>query len=86
LPAAQATLRRQFESADSAEACVRASSLVVVMTPWPEFHAIPAGAFARTGGRLAVVDCWRTIPADVAAVADLVYLGVGASQDQSTPA
>jgi UDPglucose 6-dehydrogenase len=84
LPTAQASLRRQFESADSADACVRASSLVVVMTPWPEFHTIPADAFTRSHGRMAVIDCWRAIPAQIGAVADLVYLGQGAVQDQST--
>lgn len=86
LPTAQASLRRTLEGAGSAEACVRAASLVVVMTPWPEFHHISADAFVRPAGRLTVVDCWRAITPEIAAVADLVYLGRGASQDQSTPA
>jgi UDPglucose 6-dehydrogenase len=86
LPTAQASLRRCFESADSADACVRASSLVAVMTPWPEFHAIPPEAYVRSLGRMAVVDCWRAIPAEIGAVADLVYLGRGAAQVQSNPA
>jgi hypothetical protein len=31
-----------------------------------------------------VIDCWRAIPPQIGAVADLVYLGQGAVQDQST--
>jgi UDPglucose 6-dehydrogenase len=78
------TLRPPFETASSAEACVRAASLVVVMTPWPEFRDIPESAFARPGGRMTVIDCWRLIPASVAAVADIVYLGQGSSLAAST--
>ena len=35
----------------SAADCVRAASLVVVMTPWPEFRDIPADAFSRSSRR-----------------------------------
>ena len=86
LPTAQATSRRPFDSAASAEDCVRAASLVVVMTPWPEFRSIPADAFERSTGRLAVIDCWRTIPSEIEAVADLIHLGQGTSTGASTPA
>jgi UDPglucose 6-dehydrogenase len=79
VPAAQAALRRPFEAAASAAACVEAASLVVVMTPWPEFRTIPASAFSRAADRLAVIDCWRMVPAGIAAVADVVYLGQGAT-------
>jgi hypothetical protein len=50
------------------------------MTPWAEFHAIPADAWARADRRMAVIDCWRLVPADLAQVADVVYLGRGAAQ------
>jgi UDPglucose 6-dehydrogenase len=80
LAAAQTAARRTFDAAASAAACVRGSSLVVVMTPWPEFREIPIDAFARTSGRLTVIDCWRITPAPAATVADVVYLGQGASQ------
>jgi UDPglucose 6-dehydrogenase len=87
LPTAQAVLRRSFESAPSAEACVREAEVVVVMTPWPAFRAIPAEAFARRGRRLPVIDCWRVLPADeLGATVDLVYLGRGAAQEAPTPA
>src|SRR3954468_3914569 len=77
LPSAQAEIGRRFTAAASAEACVRAAALVVVMTPWPEFRAVPAHAFVRTA-RMTVVDCWRVLSREeVAGVADLVYLGAG---------
>jgi UDPglucose 6-dehydrogenase len=87
LPTAQAVLRRSFESAASAEACVREAEVLVVMTPWPAFRAIPAEAFARAGRPLPVIDCWRILPAEeLGSVADLVYLGRGAAQGAPTPA
>ena len=80
LATAQAALRRPFHAAASAETCVRAASLVVVMTPWPEFRAVPAEAFARSP-RLTVLDCWRLLSREeIGAVADVVYLGQGAGQ------
>jgi UDPglucose 6-dehydrogenase len=86
LESAQATVRRPFHAATSAEACVRAASLVVVMTPWPEFRAVPADAFARTP-RLTVIDCWRLLSREeIGAVADVVYLGRGAVQPARMPA
>jgi len=61
------------------EDCVRRASLVVVMTPWPEFRAIPAAAFARSP-RLTVIDCWRLLSQEeIRPVADLVHLGRGAT-------
>jgi hypothetical protein len=48
-----------------------------MMTPWPEFRAIPVDAFVRSP-RLTVIDCWRVLSREeVGSVADLVYLGVG---------
>jgi UDPglucose 6-dehydrogenase len=80
LPAAQSVLRRQFEAAPTAADCVRASSLVVVMTPWSEFRDIPEDAFARSGSRLTVIDCWRVTSKRVANIADVVYLGQGVTR------
>jgi UDPglucose 6-dehydrogenase len=81
---AQAALTRPFTVAPSAEACVRAASVLVIMTPWPEFRAVPAEAFARTP-RLPVIDCWRLLSREeIGAVADLVYLGLGTGQRAPT--
>jgi UDPglucose 6-dehydrogenase len=84
IASAQAAAPRPFQAAESAEACVRAAALVIVMTPWPEFRAIPAEAFARVP-RLTVIDCWRVLSREeIGTVADLVYLGRGAGQPAST--
>jgi len=84
LMAAQAAAARAFEATSSAEACVRAATLVVVMTPWPEFRSVPEAAFARTSTRMTVIDCWRMIPDGVSAVADVVHLGQATSLAAST--
>jgi len=80
-PKAMATARDgthvRFEAMPSAESCVEAASLVVIMTPWPQFADIASDAFRRSGKRLTVIDCWR-IATGLEAVADLVYLGRGA--------
>jgi UDPglucose 6-dehydrogenase len=83
IPSAQRALRRPFDAASSAAECVERSSLVVVMTPWPEFGRIPIAAYRRSAGRLTVIDCWRMTPRAVASVADVVYLGQGAATGAS---
>lgn len=71
-------------AAASAEDCVRRASIVAVMTPWPEFRAIPLSAFTRPQ-RLTVIDCWRLFAREeVGTVADLVYLGQGAALSRPT--
>ncbi|HEY1303422.1 MAG TPA: nucleotide sugar dehydrogenase [Vicinamibacterales bacterium] len=84
MAAARLVLRRPFETAATAADCVRAASLVVVMTPWPEFRELGDDVFCRVGSRLTVIDCWRVIPKTVAAVAHVVYLGYGGTA-QSEP-
>ncbi len=79
IPSAQRALRRPIDAASSAADCVERSSLVVVMTPWPEFGRIPIDAYRRSAGRLTVIDCWRMTPQAVASAADVVYLGQGAA-------
>jgi len=77
LTTAQDAIKRPLHPAESAEDCVRRASVVVIMTPWPEFRAIPLDAFAQTP-RLTVIDCWRLLPREeVGTVADLVHLGFG---------
>jgi UDPglucose 6-dehydrogenase len=70
-------LRGRLLSAESAEACVRAADIVVVMTPWPAFRALGASVFERPGRRMTVIDCWRILPDEVRQAADLVYVGKG---------
>jgi len=75
LEAAQARLRGRLQGAASADACVRAADVIVVMTPWPAFRSLGPGAFERPGRRMTVIDCWRILPSDVRDVADIVYVG-----------
>ena len=71
-------------AATSAEDCVRRAALVVVMTPWPEFRAIPLDAFTRSP-RMTVIDCWRLFAREeVGTIADLIYLGQGALASRPT--
>ena len=71
-------------AAASADECVRRASIVVVMTPWPEFRAIPLSAFTRPQ-RLTVIDCWRLFAREeVGTVADIIYLGQGAALSRPT--
>jgi hypothetical protein len=56
------------------------------MTPWPEFKELPVEAFARSSGRMTVIDCWRITPPSITEVADVVYLGRGTSQGASVNA
>jgi UDPglucose 6-dehydrogenase len=84
LGTAQTSISGAFRAAATAEACVREASLVVIMTPWPEFRAIPAEAFARSP-RLTVIDCWRLLQQEeLGASADIVYLGRGAALSLAT--
>jgi UDPglucose 6-dehydrogenase len=81
---AQAELSGAMIAAPSAEECVRRAALVVVMTPWPEFRAIPLSAFTRPQ-RLTVIDCWRLFAREeVGTVADVIYLGEGAALARPT--
>jgi len=78
LSAADTKLRGRMRLAASAEDCIRAADLVVVMTPWPEFSRISADAFVKPGRRMTAIDCWRVLPAEpLKTVADLVYVGKG---------
>ena len=76
LDAACAVLGDRVTPFGSASAAVAAADCVVMATPAAEFRTLPMAAFAGTP-RKVVLDCWRILPAEIGAVADLVYLGVG---------
>ena len=78
LPAAQALIGDRFIVCASAEQCVRAADRLVVATAWPEFAQIDPECFARARGRLEVIDCWRSLPAErLQQFCSIVYLGQG---------
>ena len=74
LDAARAVLGDTVTAVGSAEAAVVAAEIVVIATPATAFRNLPISAFR--GGKT-VVDCWRILPAKVADVANVVYLGRG---------
>jgi len=78
LAAASAVLGERVTPFGDAAAAIAAASCVVIATPAAAFRALPAQAFA-TGPRRVVLDCWRVLPPEIGAVADVVYLGVGPS-------
>ncbi|AVM76363.1 UDP-glucose dehydrogenase family protein [Magnetospirillum gryphiswaldense] len=76
--AACSVLGNRVGAAERAEDAVAQADLVVVMTNWPAFVAIDAQAFRRADGRsLAVIDCWRILPAEAVELCDLHYPGRG---------
>jgi UDPglucose 6-dehydrogenase len=80
LQGAMAVLQDKVVPLMSAEECVKAVDVLVITTPWPQFKDIPHAAFARSGPRLQVLDCWRILPREqLCAVADIHYLGIKGS-------
>jgi UDPglucose 6-dehydrogenase len=47
--------------ANSPQACVEASDVVVVTTPWREFALLPREAWGRNSPPRVVIDCWRVL-------------------------
>jgi UDPglucose 6-dehydrogenase len=81
LPGAMAVLQDKVVPMVSAEECAKAVDVLVITTPWPQFKDISQAAFARSGARLQVLDCWRLLPREkLAAVADIHYLGIKGSE------
>jgi UDPglucose 6-dehydrogenase len=74
--AASAVLGAAAEATPDAAAAVRQADLVVIMTPWPDFKAIPAEAFRRGSDAVTVIDPWRVIDAGSSG-AKIVHLGSG---------
>ncbi len=48
--------------AKSAEACIAASGVAVLATPWQEFRDLTKEKWLRPGARRTVLDCWRFLP------------------------
>ncbi len=69
-PAARPDLPSGVTYAPDAATCVKASSAVVIATPWPEYGAIDWRALARPERKRVIVDCWRML--EVLAIDDVV--------------
>jgi UDPglucose 6-dehydrogenase len=70
--------------AASARECIAQSGVIVLTTPWPEFLAIPAESWARTGSPRVVIDCWRAL-GHLESAKGICYfgLGTGAAREES---
>ena len=77
--AAAAALGPAATLRDAAQA-VNEADLVIITTPWPEFAALPASAWARPGGRAPALDPWRLLTC-AAAPRAAVELAAGGRND-----
>ena len=75
MDSAKQVLGDSVQYSKSAADCVRSSDLVVLATPWPEFHKLNAGLFKGK----AVLDCWRFFGEQVRDVSS--YTSVGIAND-----
>jgi UDPglucose 6-dehydrogenase len=46
---------------NSPQACIDLSDIVVVATPWKEFHSLPGETWERHSPPRVVIDCWRVL-------------------------
>jgi UDPglucose 6-dehydrogenase len=70
--------------ATSARECIAQSGVTVLTTLWPEFLAIPAESWARTGSPRVVIDCWRALGhLESAKGVRYIGLGTGAAREES---
>jgi len=75
LEAAAAVLGDGAMAVGEAEAAIGAAEVIVITTPAQTYARLSPAVFTQGGKRRTVVDCWRVLPATVAEVADVVYLG-----------
>lgn len=66
--------------AKSAEDCAKASDVLVLMTPWPEYSCLDPGVLLEHAVRPVVLDCWRVLPAEQFSLASK-YLRIGRGEE-----
>jgi UDPglucose 6-dehydrogenase len=69
-----------FKSKPTAEACIEASDVCVIATPWDAFKKIKTSAFSEK----IVIDCWRILSNDAINLS-LRYLTLGKNSTKETP-
>jgi UDPglucose 6-dehydrogenase len=52
-------VNERVEFVGSAQECVEKSDVVVISTPWAQFHQIPLQSWSRHNRARTVIDCWR---------------------------
>lgn len=75
LEAAAAVLGDGVMAVGDAEAAIGAAEMIVIATPALTYARLSPAVFTEGGKRRTVLDCWRVLPATVAEVADVIYLG-----------
>jgi UDPglucose 6-dehydrogenase len=64
----------------SAQECVEKSDVVVIATPWAQFHHIPPQTWARHSPSRTVIDCWRAY-AQLEGVKGVRYVRLGFGEE-----
>jgi UDPglucose 6-dehydrogenase len=77
LESAVIELKDKVIAVGSAEDCINASEVVVITTAWPQFRGLSAALFSARSKKIAVLDCWRVLPAEFKDIVNLHYMGVG---------
>jgi UDPglucose 6-dehydrogenase len=62
---------------DSALDCLQDADMVLVTTPDPEFKALKAADFQRTGRTVVVVDFWRILTDELSGAPGIEYVAYG---------
>ncbi len=86
------TVHPKIQVAASAEDCIAQSAVVVLATPWQQFHDLPAetwlqpsfGAPSFTNRARIVIDCWRSL-GHLADMQGLQYLRLGFGEPVQRP-
>lgn len=81
---AMVELKDKVIAVDSATDCVKSADVVIIATAWAEFKHLRASDLIRIEGRVAVLDCWRILPAALQTVVDVHYMGLGPVTGQIT--
>jgi len=81
-PAAMYNSRQVLEGAvrfaESIEACIWQSDVVIIMTPWQDFRNIRPEMMVAQNTSKVLIDCWRLLPrAQFESVVHYIALGVG---------
>jgi UDPglucose 6-dehydrogenase len=64
----------------SAQECVEKSDVVVIATPWAQFHHIPHQSWARHSPGRTVIDCWRAF-SQLNGVEGVCYVRLGFGEE-----
>jgi UDPglucose 6-dehydrogenase len=73
-------VNEKIQFVGSAQECVEKSDVVVIATPWAQFHQVPPQAWARHSPARTVIDCWRAF-AQLEGVNGVRYVRLGFGEE-----